>query len=944
MLVILLVSLYASSLWPGTTGKIVGKVTDAATGESLPGANVVITGSSMGAATDFEGDYYIINVPPGNYSVQVTMIGFTTLTKTGVVVNSDHTTRVEFPLQETILEVGETVTVMADRPLIEKDNTSTRHFVQAEEIAARPTTQLTQILTTLPGIDLNAAGELVVRRGSLDQVAFLIDGIRARNPLDFEPYTNINLTAIQELELITGGFNAEYGEAQSGIFNIVTKEGGNRVTAYSEFRWTPPGKRHWGTEFYDYSTNRYWENSHARHMQWWIENPDQWVDPSGTPGNDPNSIWTPEEAYQDYIDTHQPLTDYTDRSSYQLEMSLGGPLAPIKNLFFFFSGKYRTAPPITGNSIRDNGTWFDGSAKLTYKLNPNMKLLTSGFFNESNSNQGMEFMDEDWVTGHGLRNKYAYYDFPGFPENRTDGLTMKLTHVLNQNSFYELQLSRVHRFRAQGVFPGDSTGWEAGVPEFDRLRARDENGNPISGGFSNLIGLHTTGYYYRGEDNNTDLTFSGDFVSQITKRWQIKSGGDFTYYILDRFQEGKAFNVLEDEVYHPYEGNLYFQNKLEFEGLIMNLGLRYDFYNSNNDIYTEIFDPFDLFDSVVEGRDPNPETKPSPLFGQLSPRIGISHPISESTVLHFSYGHFFQRASFGDYGEGTEVTGILNTYRTNPEFGQPQPFNLGNRELKPRKTVAYELGIERNFSGLVAEVTAFYKDITNTIRTVTVITRSGGRYLTSGNGNYGDAKGVEISLRKPLTGFWGGYLNYSWSTGIEGRSGDPDVIAPPGSNVQVGQIFDVGDFILYDPVRLKFGVIAATPVDYSPLGGLLSNIQLSLDYQIYYPHRRIANDVFSESGQQFLRPPDRNADIRLRKEFRLMNLRPALFVEVRNAFNDKWVNLNLVKSGSPEDRVRFINSNFEVFPATNLDGSPFPDVIQYRNLPRTWAFGVALGF
>lgn len=926
-----------------TTGKIAGRVVSAETGEPLPGANVVIEGTTMGAATNTEGEYFILQVPPGTYNVKASMMGFVNVTKTGVVVNSNHTTTVDFQLQETILEVGETVTVTAERPLIEKDDTSTRHFVQAEEIVSRPTTQLTQILTTLPGIDVGAGGELLVRRGTLDQVAFLIDGIRARNPLDFEPYTSINLTSIQELELITGGFNAEYGEAQSGVFNIVTKEGSKNLEGYSEFRWTPPGKHHWGTAFYDYSTTRYWENTHARHLDWWIENPDQWVDPNGTPGNDPASIWTPEQAYENYIETHQPLTDYTDRSAYQGEMSVGGPL-PFKNMYFFVSGKYRTAPPITGNSFRDMGSWFDGSLKLTYNLTGNTKLMVSGFYNETNSSQGMEFMDTEWVTGHGLENKYAHYDFPGYPENRTDGQTLKLTHVLNKNSFFELQFTRVHRYRSQSTFPNDANGWDEGVPQSDRLRARDENGNPISEGFSNLIGLHTTGYFYRGEDNNTDLTASADLTSQLTQKWQIKAGGDFTYYTLDRFQEAKAFEVIEENVYHPYEGDLYFQNKLEFQGLIMNLGLRYDFYNPNDKIYLDPFDPFDLQGALEEDREPNPETTPTSIRGQLSPRIGISHPISDKTVLHFSYGHFFQRASFGNYGEGLEVFGILNTYTTNPEFGHAAPYNLGNRELKPRKTVAYELGLERDFGGLVAEVTGFYKDITNTVRTVTVFTESGGRYLTSGNGNYGDAKGVEISLRKPLRSFWGGYLNYSWSTGISGRSGDPDIIAPPGSNVQVGQFFDIGDFIQYDPVRVKFGLIVATPPDFSFLAGALSNMQVSLDYQIYYPHEQISNDVFAEAGEQFLRPPDRNADIRIRKEFSLGGLRPALFVEVQNAFNDKWVNLNIVKAATPEDRVNFINSNFEDFPERNPDGTPFPDVIQYRNLPRRWAFGIALGF
>jgi hypothetical protein len=103
--------------------------------------------------------------------------------------------------------------------------------------------------------------------------------MRASNPLNYDPYTNINLSSIQELEIITGGFNAEYGQAQSGVFNIVTKEGTQNFSSYSEFRFTPPRVPHWGTPLYDYSTDRYWENTHARHLQWWIDNPDQWINP-----------------------------------------------------------------------------------------------------------------------------------------------------------------------------------------------------------------------------------------------------------------------------------------------------------------------------------------------------------------------------------------------------------------------------------------------------------------------------------------------------------------------------------------------------------------------------------------------------------------------------------------------------------------------------------------
>src|SRR5690606_36872382 len=108
----------------------------------------------------------------------------------------------------------------------------------------------------------------------------------------------------------------------------------------------------------------------------------------------------------------------------------------------------------------------------------------------------------------GLENKYAYYDFPGYPQRRNDGQTIQLTHVLSSSSLYTLQLSRIHRYVSTSTFPGDADGWETGVPQYDYLRAVDSLGNPIPGGYHNLVGLHTTGYYYSGVDKNTDYTFS----------------------------------------------------------------------------------------------------------------------------------------------------------------------------------------------------------------------------------------------------------------------------------------------------------------------------------------------------------------------------------------------------------------------------------------------------
>ncbi|MBI4429460.1 MAG: carboxypeptidase regulatory-like domain-containing protein, partial [Ignavibacteriales bacterium] len=262
--------LAASALATGTTGKISGKVVDRQTMASLPGANIIVVGTTMGATTDPEGEYFIANIPPGVYSVKASYIGYRDVMVTDVRVHIDQTTELKFELEEKVLELSTPIVVTAQRPLIQKDNTSSRLIVASEELRVRPTTEVTQILTSLPGIEVEN-GQMTVRGGTIDQVAFMIDGARARNPLDQSPYMNVNLSSIQEMEVITGSFNAEYGEAQSGVINIVTKEGGEKYHVFLDSRITPPGKRHWGPALYDYGSDFYWENSNARHLQWWID-------------------------------------------------------------------------------------------------------------------------------------------------------------------------------------------------------------------------------------------------------------------------------------------------------------------------------------------------------------------------------------------------------------------------------------------------------------------------------------------------------------------------------------------------------------------------------------------------------------------------------------------------------------------------------------------------
>jgi hypothetical protein len=243
-LTVLALTLVIQLAWGGNTGKIAGKATDIKTREPLVGVNILVEGTKLGATTDVQGDYYILNVLPGTYTVRASQLGYKQAEATDVRVRVDATTEVTFRLDQTVLEIGQEVVITAQRPLIEKDNTSTRTFIESSEILNRPATVVAEVVSALPSINVEN-GVLKVRGGTLNEVSFLIDGTRAWNPMNQDPYTNINLSSIQEMEVITGSYNAEYGEARSGIFNIITKEGSQRYTFAADVRYQAPGVKHW---------------------------------------------------------------------------------------------------------------------------------------------------------------------------------------------------------------------------------------------------------------------------------------------------------------------------------------------------------------------------------------------------------------------------------------------------------------------------------------------------------------------------------------------------------------------------------------------------------------------------------------------------------------------------------------------------------------------------
>ena len=227
MVHLVVLGLMTTGLMAGTTGKISGRITDAETGEGLPGVNVMLEDTYLGASTDADGVYFIINVPSGSYTLRTQMIGYSTVNVTDVQVRTDLTTEVNVQMTVQVLESEEEVVVVAERPLVQKDLTSGRAIVSADDIKEMPVESVGAVIATKAGIVSGSDGSIHIRGGRSSEVTYMIDGVPVTNPAWGGLGVNVENSSVQELQILSGTFNAEYGQAMSGIINIITKEGGD---------------------------------------------------------------------------------------------------------------------------------------------------------------------------------------------------------------------------------------------------------------------------------------------------------------------------------------------------------------------------------------------------------------------------------------------------------------------------------------------------------------------------------------------------------------------------------------------------------------------------------------------------------------------------------------------------------------------------------------------
>ena len=736
MLAAFLLLLVPVVLRAGTTGKIAGHVQDAETGEPLIGISIVIEGTTTGASTDVEGNFVIINIPPGTYSVIAGGVGHQKKHVTNIKVSVDFTTRLDLKLSTDVIAL-ETVEVQAEAPMIRRDLTSSHTNIDAAAIEALPVESVTQILTLQAGIVQGAGGEIHIRGGRSTEIAYTVNGVSISNPFDNTRTVQIATNAIQELSVVSGTFNAEYGNALSGVVNTVTKEGGNAYGGSISFNTG------------DFVSNH-------------------------------TDIFT-------NIDQIKPLSHTVT------EMTLHGPIMPDA-LTVFLSGRYdneqgwlygiREHNPTdyvyrnpldpadmrvitTGDSAfvpMNPSHEFSGTGKLTFTPFPTMKIRYDALYSNSYSK--------------GYSQSYKYNPDANY-NNYEWGLlnSLELRHAISGTTYYTVRGSYSVNDYKQYLYPlldanGNAVTYSAGGNlDISTLHAdpryQPDYKNVAAATYTFLSGGTQNGHYYQ-----RSITAGGrfDITSQMTTNHEVKAGAEFKAHTLN-FEN---FSVLRDTVryfdptipatstaYHdaykkkPVEISAYVQDKMEFSSIILNVGLRYDYFSAAADYSTSILYPSPNSPTLPTTVDPSTLLAHSKGKNQWSPRIGVSFPITDKGIIHFSYGHFFQMPPF-------------SSLYTNPLFkysfatGDP---TYGNADLNPQRTVTYELGLQQQLmDNLSFNVTGFYKDVRDLLALQQIRVSGEETYSKYVNKDYSNVKGITFSLTKRRTAsdILGATLDYTF--------------------------------------------------------------------------------------------------------------------------------------------------------------------------------------
>ncbi len=679
-------------------GKIAGVIVDSE-GRPIPSANVVVVDSQTGGAADLDGRYFIIGIPPDRYDLQFTALGYRTKIITDVQVRTNYTVRVNVTLEAESVELTP-VTVVFEKPPIDLEETGQRISVTGDFVRNMPLQRADEILPFQAGASSDASGDLHIRGGRSGEVGYIVDGMRVENPLYGDGTTDIDRHSLQELQLLSGTFNAEYGQAMSGIVQVVTRGGDAKY------------KVHVNYESARLIDSRYRERD-------WVE-----------AGSDAvRNETTGHSAYNS--------TDVTETNDLWLSMpgrlglTLSGPVPVLPSTTFFVSGVHEAE----NSHLPFGDRWLRQiSGKLTNSLGAGKLAVSFGWRknNSQNYSHTWKYVPEHYYRKFDTNSRIS----ATYTANLTNALYLEILSGYNRLDRDRKIFEDWDDYLSSDYSPADFTFAQYFYNEDDWSDVWRESRTET---FNNWAKLNW-------QMNPVHLWTMGlEFTS---KRMDVEDIRD-----LRISPEGEREGVVDRFEQNPQEFAAFIQDKIELDYLVVNAGLRFDYVDPRSEGWNN-------------PEDPQHKLEPVEVSTQLSPRLGLAHPISSEWTLHFAYGHFFQ---FPDY-----INLYMNAADLDPDTLANRSFDaVGNPALKPERTVAYEVGLK----GVIAEdwgvsATAFYKDITDLVGSRQVRVGTSYNYAPFINIDYANVKGFEVNVNRNFNRFWSMQANYTFSI-AKGNSSEP---------------------------------------------------------------------------------------------------------------------------------------------------------------------------
>jgi outer membrane receptor protein involved in Fe transport len=926
-------------------GRITGKVVDAKSGEGLPGANVTIKGTYYGATSDIDGNVKIEKVNPGTYTLEVSLLGYKLVQFTDFKVAAGKSATFRAKMEETVLSLGQDIVVVGERPLFDIEETASRQSMNRADIQAAAVQDVQSMVSMQAGV-VYADNEIHIRGGRTHENAYLLDGISVQDPLAGTGFgLQLSPSSIQEVEVITGGYNAEYGQATSGIVNITTREGSDRYS----------GAASWTTDHYGLN-------------------------------NDSRSNWNT-DIFSLNLSGPEPITSYLLPV---MGVKIPGEMSFFGSLYGNLSDGYlrwvqtvgadnrpdawvAIAPHHMYSSIFGGTRWaprrsnnYSALGKLTYKPMSTAKI--SYAYNASvvidQNTQAIQTTLEHDEPNPGYQYLFQYIPDSANTFTQIDiQQSLTWTQTLSKQTFFEFRLSKY-----SAHVRGDANGKSFD----DYLEPQDIVTYPVRyfNQTTDTVGvIQGDGFYDLGSPTSwrdhyvTEYTAKFDLTNFFTEKNKFKTGLEM------RFQHMQMVDLVDpwvkplgydNDIYSvdPAQGAFYAQDNITLSGMVLNFGVRMDYWvpgqyvdnvcsdTSSNLVISKglrqkyLDDTFKLFGRRFKAR--------------VSPRLGISHPISDNQTLFFSYGHF------------SKLPRPQYVYSKLGRTSVRSSLPVGNPDLNPETTVAYELGIRNQLSGNdVLTVTAYYKDIFDyiTAKTVQQLTAVGGAkyYTTYINSDYGRVRGIEAEYKTRFGKWFRGSVSGSYSIAT-GKSSTPDeelIRLQQGEPENIKENYLIWDRPIQLSMNLNFSVAKNEPL-FGFGRGILDDYELFVRVffesgKRYTPQMLVGYDAIT-GRPEYLTNQDRllesvganwfYVDLNFEKTFDLGVGKLTASIEVQNLLNT--VNSQTINPatgrayqyGDPTPS----SWNDPLYPQLAGNISPFPyDPSRYLN-PRTVRLGLSFGF